>query len=265
MSRGAGSWHLIPSPRSGITKESRKNKSNRFPTKRACLSDFGDTKSLVCSYATPKTLPSPTSGANGARSRRPRDRFPNDTRPSLAPALRMGCPTRTSVTYLVRIPKDQTAVGKGPNPLRRGAQGLSAALGCQDSNLEPSDPESDVLPIAPQPIIMRKPFLDNNLRRLSLLHNCRGSALGKLPGQTRSSESVTCTVARAIIATDRKSGLYQKSHACFIHVYKPAVNRPHDGFWARRGRPEKRGAHPQGHHGQRTSPLASTHGRATAA
>lgn len=24
-------------------------------------------------------------------------------------------------------------------------------LGCQDSNLEPSDPESDVLPIAPQP------------------------------------------------------------------------------------------------------------------
>ncbi len=25
-------------------------------------------------------------------------------------------------------------------------------LGCQDSNLEPSDPESDVLPIAPQPI-----------------------------------------------------------------------------------------------------------------
>jgi hypothetical protein len=24
-------------------------------------------------------------------------------------------------------------------------------LGCQDSNLEPSDPESDVLPVAPQP------------------------------------------------------------------------------------------------------------------
>ena len=154
---------------------------------------------------------------------------------------------------------------KALNPFEIRAWGLSAALGCQDSNLEPSDPESDVLPIAPQPIIMRKPFFDNNLRRLSLLHNCRGSALGKLPGQTRSSESVTCTVARAIIATDRKSGLYQQSHACFIHVYKPAVNRPHDGFWARRGRPEKRGAHPQSHHGQRTSPLASTHGRATAA
>jgi hypothetical protein len=43
--------------------------------------------------------------------------------------------------------------GRGAGSQESYDPSFSFKLGCQDSNLEPSDPESDVLPIAPQPNI----------------------------------------------------------------------------------------------------------------